>query len=147
MKHRAGNNQSRVLIRYMPTGPRLLPLTFNMFLTVPATHSQALSRRDDAGCVAQPDCASSAASLYWRDEPAPVVTASGYCSHSSGHAIQAIRAGLVKWYNRPFVMVSWGFDSLIRHQFPVPRFEFHGSSDCIQTINVLEQEFDVLWCG
>jgi hypothetical protein len=21
------------------------------------------------------------------------------------------------------------------------------SSDCFQTINVLEQEFDVLWCG
>ena len=37
-------------------------------------------------------------------------------------------AGLVKWYNRPFVMVSWGFDSLIRHQFPVPRFKIHSSS-------------------
>mgnify|MGYP006923110664 CR=1 FL=1 len=31
--------------------------------------------------------------------------------------------------------------------FPVPRFESRGSGDCIQTINVLEQEFDVLWCG
>ena len=29
------------------------------------------------------------------------------------------------------------------HQSPVDR----GASDCFQTINVLEQEFDVLWCG
>ena len=28
-----------------------------------------------------------------------------------------------------------------------PRSEFRGSSDCFQTINVLEQEFELLWCG
>ena len=32
-------------------------------------------------------------------------------------------------------------------QFQVSRIEFQGSSDCFQTINVLEQEFELLWCG
>ena len=31
--------------------------------------------------------------------------------------------------------------------FKDPRSEFRGSSDCFQTINVLEQEFELLWCG
>ena len=32
-------------------------------------------------------------------------------------AIGADNAGLVKWYNRPIVMVSWGFDAYLKRQF------------------------------
>ena len=34
-----------------------------------------------------------------------------------------------------------------RSNFQVSRSVDRGATDCFQTINVLEQEFDVLWCG
>ena len=40
-----------------------------------------------------------------------------------------------------------GTISLRARHFKDQRSEFRGSSDCFQTINVLEQEFELLWCG
>ena len=40
-----------------------------------------------------------------------------------------------------------GSNPITRSNFQVPRSVDRDPSDCFQTINVLEQEFDVLWCG
>ena len=57
-------------------------------------------------------------------------------------------AGVAQLVEHPICNRAVGSSSLSASTISKdPRSEFRGSSDCFQTINVLEQEFELLWCG